>query len=234
MILKGCSAGGLAVYLHCDLFAEMLAATGSKARVVCMPDAGFFRMDYDTFAGPAKYTPEQQWVYAYQGVTQMDAGCVAAHAATNDTWRCFFAEANLPFITTPLFATQDLVDSWQMGNILDLPCNLDAASGPNACNATELSAVSEYRASMLAALAPLTNSPNNGGYLSACYQHCHQNIEGVWAQERVQNTSVEDAFMSWWTSAGTTPRIVIDGEFGTNSKCFGSPYCGGEKPSARV
>ena len=224
VILKGCSAGGLAVYLHCDLFADMLAATGSKARVVCMPDAGFFRMNYDTFAGKAVYTPEQQWVYSYQNVTQMDAGCVAARTS-NETWQCFFAEENLPFISTPLFVTQDLVDSWQMGNILDIPCNLNAASGPSACNSTEISAVHDYRASMLAALAPLTSSPTNGGYLSACYQHCHQNIEQVWDQELVQNTTVEAAFMSWWTNTGTTPRIVVDGEFGKNPHCYGTPYC---------
>jgi hypothetical protein len=113
-----------------------------------MPDAGYFRMDTDTFAGAPLYTPEQQWVYSYQGVTLLDAGCVAVHAATNDTWRCFFAEATLPFITTPLFVTQDLVDSWQMANILRLPCDLGK---PGSCNSTVLAAVSAFRASMVAA-----------------------------------------------------------------------------------
>ena len=169
VILKGCSAGGLAVYLHCDLFADMLAAAGSAARVVCMPDAGFFRMDYDTAAGAPLYTPEQRWVFENQGVVQMDAGCVAAHAASNDTWRCFFAEANLPHITTPLFVTQDLVDSWQMANVLALPCDMDA-SGKNPCNATYLGVVEDFRASMKAAYAPLIGSATNGGYLSTCYQ----------------------------------------------------------------
>jgi hypothetical protein len=221
IILKGCSAGGLAVYLHCDTFAAMLAAAGSKARVVCMPDAGFFRMDYPTFANVPHYTPEQQWVYTYQGVTLLDASCVAAHAATNDTWRCFFSEATLPFITTPLFVTQDLVDSWQMANVLALPCSLGKAG---ACNATELAAVSAFRASMLKAYAPLIASPTNGGYLSACYQHCHQNIAAVWTQELVANTTVRDAFMAWWTGKADGV-VLVDGEFGTNSKCYGTPYC---------
>ena len=137
IVLKGCSAGGLAVYLHCDLFAAMMKEAGSSARVTCMPDAGFFRMDVPTVTGAPHYTPQQQWVYSYQGVVQMDAGCVAAHAATNDTWRCFFAEANLPYITTPLFVTQDTVDSWQMANVLSLPCDPGVApTKPNGCNAT--------------------------------------------------------------------------------------------------
>jgi hypothetical protein len=182
-------------------------------------------MDYNDYAGAPLYTPEQQWVYTYQDVVQMDAGCVAAHTTTNDTWRCFFAEANLPYITTPLFVTQDLVDSWQMSNVLRIPCNLRATTGPTVCNSTELAAISAFRASMLAAYKPLLTSPVNGGYLSACYQHCHQNIDGVWEQELVSNATVRDLFHRWFTGAGGE-RVVVDGEFGSNSHCLGSPYVG--------
>lgn len=170
VILKGCSAGGLAVYLHCDLFADMLKEAGVDARVVCMPDAGFFRMDIPDVNGAPRYTPEQQWVYSTQGVVQMDKGCVAAHAASNDTWRCFFAEANLPFITTPLFANNDLIDSWQMSNILGLPCNPNAKSGPSMCNSTWVGVMNDFADSMMKAYAPLLASTTNGGFLSTCYQ----------------------------------------------------------------
>ena len=179
IILKGCSAGGLAVYLHCDLFAAMMREAGSAARVTCMPDAGFFRYGVNTTAGAPRYTPQEEWVYSAQGVVQVDAGCAAAHAATNDTWKCFFAEANLPYITTPLFVTQDLVDSWQMANVLALGCNPNAASGAGACSAAQLAAMEAFRVDMLAKFAPLAANPANGGFLSTCYQHCHQNIAGV-------------------------------------------------------
>jgi len=227
IILKGCSAGGLAVYLHCDLFADMMRQAGSSARVVCMPDAGFFREGVDTYGGQPHYTPEQQWVYSAQGVVQMDAGCVAAHAATNDTWRCFFAEENLPFITTPLFVTQDLVDSWQMSNVLVLPCSPGAApSAPSACNATHLAAMEAFRQDMLAKFAPLLASPTNGGFLSSCYQHCHQNIEQVYTQEEVANQTVQDTFWQWWSGAqGPLHSVVVDGPFRSNAHCYGSPYC---------
>ena len=220
IILKGCSAGGLAVYLHCDLFAEMLRAAGSSARVVCMPDAGFFRMDYDTVAGKPLYTPEQQWVFEAQGVVQMDAGCVAAHVAKNDTWRCFFAEANLPHITTPLFVTQDLVDSWQMANVLALPCDMNA-NGKNPCNASYLAAVERFRTSMLAAYAPLVSSQTNGGFLSTCYQHCHQNIPNTWSKEIVESQTTQETFFNWWVGSPnkTLKSLVIDGAWRSN------PYC---------
>ena len=179
-ILKGCSAGGLAVYLHCDLFADMMREAGSAARVTCMPDAGYFRYGVNTTAGQPLYTPQEEWVYYAQGVVQMDKGCVAAHAATNDTWQCFFAENNLPYITTPLFVTQDLVDSWQMANVLALGCNPNAAAGaPSACSAAQLADMQAFRQDMLDKFAPLVANPANGGFLSACYQHCHQNIGPV-------------------------------------------------------
>jgi len=38
-LLSGCSAGGLATYLHCDNFRELLPST---ATVKCHADAGFF------------------------------------------------------------------------------------------------------------------------------------------------------------------------------------------------
>lgn len=183
-------------------------------------------------------------------MTLLNAGCVAAHAATNDTWRCFFAEATLPFITTPLFVTQDLVDSWQMAvrlthphkpqnpnlttphthrqNILRLPCDLGKAGS---CNATVLAAVSAFRSSMVAAYAPLTSSRTNGGYLSTCLQHCHQNIDAIWTQELVANTSVRDAFMRWWTGAANGV-VLIDGEFGSNAHCVGSAHCAAARVAA--
>lgn len=37
-ILSGCSAGGLATYLHCDAFASLVAPTPTK----CVADAGYF------------------------------------------------------------------------------------------------------------------------------------------------------------------------------------------------
>jgi dienelactone hydrolase len=39
VVVTGCSAGGLAAYLHCDYIAERL---GERVQTKCMPDAGFF------------------------------------------------------------------------------------------------------------------------------------------------------------------------------------------------
>jgi len=123
----------------------------------------------------------------------------------------------------PKEVTQDLVDSWQMSNVLQLPCNPRATTGSSVCNSTWVSAMNTFRDSMVAAYAPLLHSPVNGGYLSTCYQHCHQNIDDVYRKEIVGNSTVEAAFWKWWTGGGG--GVLLDGEWNTNGQCFGSPYC---------
>jgi hypothetical protein len=38
LVVNGCSAGGLAAYLHCDWYAAQVPA----AKAACVPDSGFF------------------------------------------------------------------------------------------------------------------------------------------------------------------------------------------------
>ena len=65
VIWKGCSAGGLSVFLHADYVRSQLPAT---TRFVAMPDGGFF-MDLPAWTGSPSYTPLYQWV-AVRGGTE--------------------------------------------------------------------------------------------------------------------------------------------------------------------
>lgn len=42
-LLTGCSAGGLAILIHCDAFRDLLP---KNADVKCLADAGFFLNEY--------------------------------------------------------------------------------------------------------------------------------------------------------------------------------------------
>ena len=42
VVVGGCSAGGMAVYLNCDHWAERIGAVNAKTDVVCLADAGWF------------------------------------------------------------------------------------------------------------------------------------------------------------------------------------------------
>jgi len=226
VILKGCSAGGLATLLHLDYVAARLRAANPGVRVVGLPDAGFF-MDHDAYSGVPSYTPLYQWVAAAQNVTAVGSvndACLAAHTPSNDTWRCFMAQYTLPHISTPLFMTQDLDDSWQMTNILQLPCK---PYTPGSCNAAEVAALAAYRTTMLAALAPLLGSRTDGGFLSTCVQHCHVNIDACYTRSLVQGQNVQDTFLSWYTGTGGLKPLVVDGVYGSNPTCFCTPYATG-------
>jgi len=53
VVISGCSAGGLATYLHVDQWCDALAADAPAAKCVGMPDSGFF-LDYQSpKVGPA-------------------------------------------------------------------------------------------------------------------------------------------------------------------------------------
>ena len=54
-----------------------------------------------------------------EGVNQ---ACIKAMTPKNETWKCFMAQYTEPFITSPLFGLNSIYDSWQLANILQIPC----------------------------------------------------------------------------------------------------------------
>ena len=65
LIVNGCSAGGLATYLHLDYIASRMPAT---VRVVGAPECGFF-MDLPHWDGTPGYAFQYQNVAEMQNVT---------------------------------------------------------------------------------------------------------------------------------------------------------------------
>jgi hypothetical protein len=110
-ILSGCSAGGLATYLHCDAFAELVAPTPTK----CVADAGYFANIPSAFGRPKIPNPrgsiieyEYTWVFTNQQSNNSHIGvnqnCLAALGHDNPL--CFFPEYSLQHMTTPMFVLQ--------------------------------------------------------------------------------------------------------------------------------
>lgn len=232
VVLKGCSAGGLAVILHADHVAGALATLAPGAAVVAVPDAGYF-LDHNDTKGKPSYTPLYKWVAETQNVTAggVDAGCVAHYAPTGDSWRCFMAEYAAPFLTTPSFFAQDLDDSWQMTNIFKLGCS--PYHGPGDCTAAQLADVTRYREDTLAALAPVLANPAHGGFFTACVQHCHANLDACFTQAVVQAQTMQETLWAWYASAALhvpppagAATVVIDGPGLSNPTCTAScsPY----------
>jgi hypothetical protein len=110
LVLAGCSAGGLAAYVHCDewsAWAQKYAAPGAKTR--CIPDAGYF-IDAPNVNNVGVIRPEYQYVFNMQNCSSgVDQSCIAAVSPSN-AWQCFFPQYSIQHTTTPVFAVNSGYD----------------------------------------------------------------------------------------------------------------------------
>lgn len=222
VLLKGCSAGGVATYSNADAVALQLAAIAPAARFAALPGAGMF-LDLASFAGPN--TNEFIFRYIFSAANcsaTADGRCQAALGAA-DAWRCLYAATLLPFISTPLFIANSLADAASQSFIMGLGCNPAAGT----CSAAQLAYLDAFGATMIAnaslALAPHSR---HGAFLVSCSVHMLENVDGAVADIRVQGRTLAETFGAWWTRSASEPRAVVDalwtqgaGPFGGNADC---------------
>eukprot|EP01046_Picozoa_sp_COSAG06_P046471 COSAG06_NODE_6585_length_2867_cov_1.705564_2_plen_586_part_00 len=205
VVLGGCSAGGLAVYLHCDVVAQLLAPTPLR----CFADAGFFpdvvSVDGESLAA-SQFREAFDFMNASSGV---DQSCIAAQATKDNWWKCFFAEHTLPHVSTPLFILNSGYDPvsqlWQYGtlNTTTMPATIgrDASWEPclsnfSTCNSSQLATVQHYHDLIVKALGPATaaSSPH-GVFLPSCIAHCQGNY---WTSgHTIRGESMASALDRW-------------------------------------
>jgi hypothetical protein len=90
VVITGTSAGGLATYLHSSYIKSRLPAS---AKVVAMPDAGYF-LDYTNFNGQYAFRSNFQNAYGpnlWNATSGTHQGCIADKPAA-EQWRCFFTQ----------------------------------------------------------------------------------------------------------------------------------------------
>ena len=208
VVLKGCSAGGLATFLHLDYVAEYFKQRRPTVKVVGLPDAGWF-LDHNSTTGAPSYTPLYQWVAQAQNATpSTNAKCVEHHTGTRDAWRCFMAQYTAPFIQTPFFMAQDLVDAFGMSDIFELPC---ARRNEANCTRAERLLMGQYYDAMWTTIQPLLSNPHRGAFLSARVQHCHINMRTCWNTEVVQGQTIRETFVAWYRQQvfGVVPPLGV-------------------------
>jgi len=217
-LLSGCSAGGLATYLHCDTWAELIAP--AKAR--CAADAGYFSDIASAFGEPVMPNPrksiiemEYTWVFRSQqsnnsryGVNQ---NCLNALGHGNSL--CFFPEYLLQHTRTPMFVLNSGYDSWQTNFIWFTP-NGGKPTDPawqrcaqtiNQCNSSQLELMDQYHAKFVAKLAPMTNpSTPHGGFVESCMQHC----QGFSTSLSYNNMSAYMTLVNWYDNK--VPAKTVD------------------------
>jgi len=200
LVVSGCSAGGLATFLHTDQWCDALKSYNSSAKCVGLPDSGFF-LDYQDAQVTCKpesaeggltvgqtingnYHCGLKWTFTIQNATAgINADCIAKHAG--EEWKCMFAEHASEHIHTPLFAMQSQYDSWQTGHV---------QGNGGAAKTQELGDnITARIQSML-----MKNNAESGAFLDSCHHHC-----GKWNGIRIDGDLISDAFQTWYDGVGT-------------------------------
>lgn len=207
VILTGCSAGGLATYLHLDYVRSRFP----NIDVHGLADAGYF-IDAANTNNQMYIRSQYAYVYHMQNCSGgVNNDCVMSKTG-NDSWQCFMAQYTYPHIMTPMFVLNSEYDTWQLANILQLGCL------PPKCNETQMTAFTNWRATFLAALQPAVQSTTNGLFTDACLYHCQSLSDTLWSKIKVGGQNAHDTFSDWYFKESGKGK-EIDGAYPNNPTC---------------
>lgn len=195
LIAKGCSAGGLGVWVNLDHIAGRMPAT---LTVKGIPECGFF-MEVPTYKGQHTWPDNFQKIVAMQNITGfLNKECVRAHAG--DSWRCFLPQNFVSHVKTPHFAINSVYDAFQMQYFLDLP---KSCVKNNICSPRQRSAADKLRQGMISNVKKQTAS-GSGFFLYNCVTHCGQ------TNKNARFGTLEDRMMSVTHHRPTRLRNAIE------------------------
>ncbi|KAG9441247.1 hypothetical protein H6P81_017101 [Aristolochia fimbriata] len=200
VLLSGTSAGGLATFMHCDNFKQLLPNTTT---LKCLSDAGFF-LDVEDVSGMNTIRQIFKGVVALQGVEKyLDQRCTTS---LENPSLCFFPQYALQYIQTPYFILNAAYDGYQLNNILVppsmditgawLPCKKDLA----ACTQQQIVKLEGFRRKMLAALGPLRSS-SGGFFINSGTRHGQSGRQTAWfspSSPRLHNRTIAEVVGDWY------------------------------------
>ncbi|CAO2838830.1 unnamed protein product [Amaranthus hypochondriacus] len=220
-LLSGCSAGGLATFLHCDSFTKFLPR---NATVKCLSDAGFF-MDIPDIANENTSRTFYNNLITLQGVEQnLDKNCTST---LEDPKLCFFPQHLLGFIKTPFFILNTAYDVYQLNHILVPPsadprglwnhCKLNIST----CTPPQIQTLQDFRQNMFEALYSFYKHSTSGGmFINSCFAHCQSEGWNTWLAEDspiVHNKTIAEAVGDWYFERNVTK--LMDCPYPCNNSC---------------
>lgn len=226
-LLSGCSAGGLATFLHCDNFTSLLPR---DANVKCLVDAGFFLNEKD-IAGNRTIEQFYHDVIDLQGVVKsLNKDCISR----TDAHKCFFPQEFVAYIKTPIFLVNPAYDFWQIQNILApdssdfqhswLGCKLNIFN----CSPSQLEVLHGYRDSFLRVLTEFQKNEEWGMFINSCFSHCQTWMTETWhspSSPRINNRTIAESVGDWYFSR--RPAKHIDCPFPCNPTCYNIDFTRG-------
>lgn len=223
VMVTGCSAGGLATYLHTDYVHGFLKAAGVPLRKFkAAPMSGFF-LAHASLEGVPVYAEEIKRAYLMSNATGgLNARCVAAQRE-DERWQCSFAARAYAHVEAPIFALNSALDSWQTkcifaarlepgfpeqngtgnGRCAAVPGWSRCSEDPEACNATQMGVMNQYiedfKRDMLTA-GETWRRDGNGAFIDSCHMHCEAQVDHAWSTIAIGGVTMQQALSSWWKS----------------------------------
>ncbi|XP_031252579.1 pectin acetylesterase 5-like, partial [Pistacia vera] len=226
-LLSGCSAGGLATFIHCDEFRDRLP---KHVTVKCLADAGFF-LDEPDILGNRTIRSFYYDVVDLQGVAKsLNMDCLSRM----ESFKCFFPQEFVKNIRTPVFIVNPAYDFWQIRNILVpdasdprgkwRPCKLNIHS----CNPHQLEILQGYRSSMLKALSESQQIQGGGMFINSCFIHCQTWMAETWHSPnspRINNKTIAESVSDWYFDRRAVTQI--DCPYPCNPTCYNMDFTRG-------
>ncbi|KAL2635980.1 hypothetical protein R1flu_007459 [Riccia fluitans] len=217
--LTGCSAGGLASFLHCDQFKELMPR---GAKVKCLSDAGFFLHIPDISGAPTIESFYKDVVKLQNIAPNLPKECTSLRNPAH----CFFPTYLLLLIKTPFFVLNPGYDNWQFFHVL-VPDTADPAGewkdckkDLSRCTENQTTIVQGFRTELLRQLESLVKNPKDGAFINSCYAHCQLELDLSFSGKngpKIQGKSVRRAIGEWYKD--TKAQILVDCPFPCNPTC---------------
>ncbi|XP_019854868.1 PREDICTED: pectin acetylesterase 5-like [Amphimedon queenslandica] len=208
-ILTGCSAGGLATYLHAD-YIRSLFPPSVKYRAIS--DAGYF-IDAPNKHGFKYMRYLFKNVFYLQNCSGgVDQDCIAAYESTHETWKCFMAQYTYRYISSPIFTLNSMNDIWQLKNILGIKCL------PPKCTESDMKHFYNFVENFNKASEPIFSLAKDGAFLDSCLIHCQALISIPWRNFFVKGQSASTTFSNWYFNRDGS-KSVKDCKYPCNKSC---------------
>ncbi|XP_057807469.1 pectin acetylesterase 12-like [Salvia miltiorrhiza] len=209
VLLAGCSAGGLAVILHCDRFRGLFPGS---TKVKCLSDGGLF-MDAPDVSGRHTLRNFFSGVVNLQGAKPTLPGTCTNH---HDPTSCFFPQNIIESIRTPLFILNAAYDAWQIQESL-APPSADphgnwrlCRNNIGQCSASQIRFLQGFRTHILNQIKGFAASRQSGIFLNSCFAHCQSERQDTWFgnnSPRIGNKAIAKSVGDWYFNRANVKSI---------------------------
>jgi len=174
IVIAGCSAGGVATVLLADqIQARIKRGVKGEVFVAGLADSSVFPAWTEPTPKGVLAFPQFQWIYEN---TNASGSAPPDCLAEGLSWHCLHVGVALPYVSTPVFIVQSILDSWQVSDL--------------SMNSSLLTLSSRLRKEVISAI----REPH-GGAVDSCFHHCQE-----WGMIRWGGQTNAAAFQRWYGS----------------------------------